>query len=141
MTHNISPFYYIYASIIHDGTFVPLNIQNVQFFVSTKVLLLQYMSTALFFRRQAFIDLNSLTCIKRSPLVQRKSGLLRQVTALAGLTVLILPVDINLFPMFHYIVLNIIYNVYVGARFVDSIICVLLVNFLSNSIAVLFAIK
>jgi len=43
--------------------------------------------------------------------------------------------------MFHYIVLNIIYNVYVGARFVDSIICVLLVNFLSNSIAVLFAIK
>jgi hypothetical protein len=109
MTHKISPFYYIYASIIHDGTFVPLNIQNVQFFVSTKVLLLQYMSTALFFRRQAFIDLNSLTCIKRSPLVQRKSGLLRQVTALAGLTVLILPVDINLFPMFHYIVLNIIY--------------------------------
>jgi phage gp37-like protein len=51
--------------------------------------------------------------------------------------------------MFHYIVLNIIY-VYVCARFVDIIICVLLVgrrqsisceNVLSNLIAVLFAIK
>ena len=56
---------------------------------------------------------------------------------------------INLFPMFHYIVLNIIY-ICVCAIFVDMIICVLFVgrgqsiscdNFLSNPIAVLFAIK
>ena len=56
---------------------------------------------------------------------------------------------INLFPMFHYIVLNIIY-ICVCAIFVDIIICVLFVgrvqsiscdNFLSNPIAVLFAIK
>ena len=55
----------------------------------------------------------------------------------------------NLFPMFHYIVLNIIY-ICVCAIFVDIIICVLFVwrgqsincdNFLSNPIAVLFAIK
>jgi hypothetical protein len=59
-------------------------------------------------------------------------------------------ININLFPMFHYIVsVNIIY-MYVCARFVDIIICVLLVgrgqsisceNVLSNPIAVLFAIK
>jgi hypothetical protein len=51
--------------------------------------------------------------------------------------------------MFHYIVFYIIY-IYVCARFVDIIICVLLVrrgqyiscdNFLSIPIAVLFAIK
>jgi hypothetical protein len=49
---------------------------------------------------------------------------------------------INIFPMFHYIVLNIVY-IYVCARFVDIIICVLLVgrgqsiscdNFLSNPV-------
>ena len=58
-------------------------------------------------------------------------------------------ININLFPMFHYIVLNIIY-ICVCAIFVDIIICVLFVgrgqsiscdNFLSNPIAVLFAIK
>jgi hypothetical protein len=58
-------------------------------------------------------------------------------------------ININLFPMFHYIVLNIIY-ICVYAIFVDIIICVLFVgrgqsiscdNFLSNLIAVLFAIK
>ena len=58
-------------------------------------------------------------------------------------------VYINLFPMFHYIVLNIIY-ICVCAIFVDIIIYVLFVwrgqsincdNFLSNPIAVLFAIK
>jgi hypothetical protein len=58
-------------------------------------------------------------------------------------------INSNLFPMFHYIVFYIIY-IYVCARFVDIIICVLLVgrgqyiscdNFLSNPIAVLFAIK
>ena len=58
-------------------------------------------------------------------------------------------ININLFPMFHYIVLNIIY-ICVCAIFVDIIICVLVVgrgqsiscdNFLSNPIAVLFAIK
>jgi hypothetical protein len=36
-------------------------------------------------------------------------------------------ININLFPMFHYIVLNIIY-IYVCARFFDIIICVLLVG-------------
>jgi hypothetical protein len=55
-------------------------------------------------------------------------------------------ININLFPMFHYIVLNIIY-IRVCAIFVDIIICVLFVgrwqsiscdNFLSNPIAVLF---
>ena len=58
-------------------------------------------------------------------------------------------ININLFPIFHYIVLNIIY-IYVCARFLDIIICVLLVvrgqsiscdNFFSNPIADLFAIK
>jgi hypothetical protein len=58
-------------------------------------------------------------------------------------------VYINLFPMFHYIVLHIIY-ICVCAIFVDIIICVLFVwrgqsmscdNVLSNPIAVLFAIK
>jgi hypothetical protein len=56
---------------------------------------------------------------------------------------------INLFPMFHYIVLNIIYMCVCAICF-DIIICVLFVgrgqsiscdNFLSNPIAVLFAIK
>jgi hypothetical protein len=55
----------------------------------------------------------------------------------------------NLFPMFHFIVLNIIYTC-VCARLVDIIICVLFVereqfigcdNFLSNLIAVLFCNK
>jgi hypothetical protein len=58
-------------------------------------------------------------------------------------------INSNVFPMFHYIVFYIIY-IYVCARFVDIIICVLLVrrgqyiscdNFLSIPIAVLFAIK
>jgi hypothetical protein len=58
-------------------------------------------------------------------------------------------ININLFPMFRYMVLNIIY-IFVCAIFVDIIICVLFVgrgqsiscdNFLSNPIAVLFAIK
>jgi hypothetical protein len=59
-------------------------------------------------------------------------------------------ININLFPMFHYIVLNIIY-ICVCDIFVDIIICVLFVgkgqpiscdNFLSNHpIAVLFEIK
>ena len=58
-------------------------------------------------------------------------------------------ININLFPMFHYIVLNIIY-ICVCAIFVDIIKYVLFVgrgqsiscdNFLSNPIAVLFAIK
>ena len=58
-------------------------------------------------------------------------------------------ININLFPMFHYIVLNIIY-ICVCAIFVDITICVLFVgrrqsiscdNFLSNPNAVLFAIK
>jgi hypothetical protein len=58
-------------------------------------------------------------------------------------------ININLFPMFHYIVLDII-HICVCAIFVDIIICVLFVgrgqsiscdNFLSNPIAVLFAIK
>jgi hypothetical protein len=53
-------------------------------------------------------------------------------------------ININLFPMFYYIVLNIIY-IFVCAIFVDIIICVLFVgrgqsiscdNFLSNPIAV-----
>jgi len=58
-------------------------------------------------------------------------------------------ININSFPMFHYIVLNIIY-ICICTRFVDIIKCVLFVgrgqsiscdNFLSNPIAVLFAIK
>jgi hypothetical protein len=58
-------------------------------------------------------------------------------------------ININLFPMFHYIVQNIIY-ICVCAIFVDIIICVLFVgreqpiscdSFLSNPIADLFAIK
>jgi hypothetical protein len=58
-------------------------------------------------------------------------------------------ININLFPTFHYIVLNSIY-ICVCAIFVDIIICVLFVgrgqsiscdNFLFNPIAVLFAIK
>ena len=56
---------------------------------------------------------------------------------------------INLFPMFHYIVLNIIY-ICVCAIFVDIIICVLFVgrgqsiscdNFLSNPIAIIKLIR
>jgi hypothetical protein len=60
-----------------------------------------------------------------------------------------MPFSIKLFPMFHYIVLNIIY-ICVCAIFVDIFIRVLFVRrgqsmscdkFLSNPIAVLFAIK
>jgi hypothetical protein len=86
---------------------------------------------------------------ENSMIFNKVRAYIRQTKRFESAVCLLVYINIYLFHMFQCIVLNIIY-ICVCARFVDIIICVLLVgrgqsiscdNFLCNPIAVVFAIK